>query len=349
MVIVFAVPGDLATPTGGYAYDRRIVAELRSLGRHVDVLDLGEGFPQPCVATKDAACAQLAALPEGATAVIDGLALGVLPEAAAVVHRTHRLVAMVHHPLALETGLSEAEAAAVEESERTALSFAHRVITTSDSTAQRLVTDYAVPAAKIAVVRPGTDPVALRAREKPGDTIRLLAVGSIIPRKGYDVLVAALARLADLPWRLVVAGDRDRDSSTASALDADIARLRLDGRITILGAVSPEQLSVHYASADLFVLPSRFEGFGMAYTEAIAHGLPVVGTTAGAIPEAVPKGAGVLVPPDDVDALAAALRRLMERPAEREQLAQAARSAAARLGTWPEAGRQFMQALDGIA
>jgi glycosyltransferase involved in cell wall biosynthesis len=163
------------------------------------------------------------------------------------------------------------------------------------------------------------------------------------------VLVSALARLADLPWRLVIAGDRERDVSTARALDADIARLRLGERIQLLGAVPPEQLTMHYASADLFVLPSRFEGFGMAYTEAIAHGVPVVGTTAGAIPEAVPAGAGVLVAPDDVEALAGALRRLMERPAEREQLAAAARAAAATLATWPEAGRQFVQALDGIA
>ena len=349
MVIVFAVPGDLATPTGGYAYDRRMIGELRALGRRVDVLDLGEGFPWPCPETKNVAGARLAALPEGVTVVIDGLALGVLPEAAAALHRTRRLVAMVHHPLAVETGLSAAEASALKQSERAALSFAARIVTNSASTARLLLSDYAVPAGKISIVHPGTDRVAIRPQEKPGGTIDLLAVGSIVPRKGYDLLVAALARLAELPWRLVIAGDRERDLSTARALDADIARLGLGGRVKLLGAVSPEQLSMHYASADLFVLPSRFEGFGMAYTEAIAHGVPVVGTTAGAIPEAVPEGAGVLVPPDDVDALAAALRRLMERPAERERLAAGALAAAATLATWPEAGRQFAQALDGIA
>lgn len=348
-MIVFAVPGDLATPTGGYAYDRRMIGELRALGRRVDVLDLGEGFPRPSAEAKDAACARLAALPAGATVVIDGLALGVLPEAAAALYRTHRLVAMVHHPLAFETGLSAAEASALKESERVALSLAARVVATSASTARLLLSDYAVPKERLTVVHPGTDRVTLRPRQTPGDTIDLLAVGSIVPRKGYDVLVAALARLVDLPWRLVIAGDRDRDPLTARALDAAVARLRLADRIEFLGAVTPEQLSMHYASADLFVLPSRFEGFGMAYTEAIAHGLPVVGTTAGAIPEAVPEGAGVLVPPDDVDALADALRRLMERPAERRHLAAGARAAAATLVTWPDAGRQFVQALDGIA
>jgi glycosyltransferase involved in cell wall biosynthesis len=346
-VMVFAVPGDLASPTGGYAYDRRIIAELRALGRPVEVLGLGEGFPRPPADTKKNAGARLAALPSGTTIVIDGLALGVLPEAAAALHASHRLIALVHHPLALETGLPSAEAAALQEQERTALSFAHRVITTSATTARTLVAGYAVPDERIAVVQPGTErPQEQPARAANADNVTLLAVGSVVPRKGYDVLLAALGKLAGLRWRLLVAGDNMRDPATAQALDADIVRLRLSGRVTFLGAVSQEQLSMHYAAADLFVLPSRYEGFGMAFTEAIAHGVPVVGTTAGAIPEAVPAGAGVLVPPDDIDALADVLRRLIERPDERARLAAGARAAADGLMTWEEAGRRFVHVLD---
>ena len=167
----------------------------------------------------------------------------------------------------------------------------------------------------------------------------LLAVGSVVPRKGYDILVAALAAIPDLAWRLVIAGDRERSPQTARALDAQIARLGLAGRITFAGAVAPQRLMQLYAAADLFVLPSRFEGYGMAYAEAIAHGVPVVGTRAGAIPQTVPAGAGVLVPPDDVDALANVLRRLIASPSERERLAAGARAAAATFPSWQDIGR----------
>ena len=149
-----------------------------------------------------------------------------------------------------------------------------------------------MPADRITVARPGSDPAPMAHGSRDG-IVRLLSVGAVVPRKGFDVLIAALATLADLPWRLTIAGDRGRDPKTAAQLDADIARLKLGDRVAVLGAVSPERLAELYAGADLFVLASRFEGYGMAYAEAIAHGLPVIGTTAGAIPDTVPAGAGV--------------------------------------------------------
>jgi glycosyltransferase involved in cell wall biosynthesis len=186
----------------------------------------------------------------------------------------------------------------------------------------------------------------MRAR---GAVVNLLAVGSVVPRKGYDILVAALAEVSDLPWRLTIAGDRERSAGTAQTLDAEIVRLGLAGRIAFAGAVAPQRLLQLYAAADLFVLPSRFEGYGMAYAEAIAHGVPVVGTQAGAIPDTVPAGAGVLVPADDVDALAAVLRRLIENPLERERLAAGARAAAAIFPTWQESAALFAGVLEQLA
>jgi glycosyltransferase involved in cell wall biosynthesis len=96
------------------------------------------------------------------------------------------------------------------------------------------------------------------------------------------------------------------------------------------------------------VLPSRYEGFGMAYAEAIAHGLPAIGTTAGAIPEIVPESAGVLVPPDDGPALAAALRHLIESRTARAQLAEGARIAAKSLPTWSESAKLFSDAIERV-
>jgi glycosyltransferase involved in cell wall biosynthesis len=233
-------------------------------------------------------------------------------------------------------------------SERLALSFARRVITTSTTTARLLTREFAVLKEDLSVVPPGTDRAAIQDRHA-GDVVNLLAVGSLVPRKGYDVLIAALGALADLPWRLVIAADLGRSPETARALQAQIAALRLAERVTLAGAVTSERLAELYVAADLFVLPSRYEGFGMAFTEAIAHGVPVVGTTAGAIPEAVPAGAGVLVPPDNVDHLMVALMRLIGSPEERARLAAGARAAAKALPTWADAGRLFAQALDGAA
>jgi glycosyltransferase involved in cell wall biosynthesis len=352
---VFAVPGDLATPTGGYGYDRRMIAELGALGWRVDVVNLGDGFPQPASDIRAAAAGKLAALSNEQPIVIDGLAFGVLPQAAEILKASHALVALVHHPLALESGLSAPESAVLRASERSALACARHVIATSAATARLLVSQYDVAPAQLSVVAPGTDRAAARPPPAacgagPGrgraDAVALLAVGSLVPRKGYDVLVAALARLVHLPWRLVIAGDDTRSPATARELATAIARLGLTDRIALRSALGAAELEELYASSDLFVLPSRFEGYGMAYAEAIAHGLPVVGTTAGAIPETVPPAAGILVEPDDITALAAALHRLIESADARARLAAGAR--AARFPSWPEQAVLFARVLEGV-
>jgi glycosyltransferase involved in cell wall biosynthesis len=343
--VVFAVPGDLDTPTGGYTYDRRMIAELKQLGWAVEVLDLGDEYPRPSPAARAATRAKLAAVPPDTPIVIDGLAFGVLPDIAVVLSRTHCLIGLVHHPLALESGLAPAEAQALGASERAALAATRHVVATSQAVGRLLVSDFAVAPERLTVAPPGSDQ-ALPARGSRDGTLALLAVGALVPRKGYDVLIAGLARLDDLPWRLTIAGDRTRDPATAARLERDIARANLSARVTLAGAVSAECLDALYVGADLFVLPSRFEGYGMVFAEAIAHGLPVIGTTAGAIPDTVPAAAGLLVPPDDVDALAAALRRLIVDAGERDRLAAAARAAAARLPTWAGSAALFSRAIE---
>jgi glycosyltransferase involved in cell wall biosynthesis len=344
----FAVPGDLATPTGGYAYDRRIIAELTALGWQVDVIGLGEGFPRPSAEQKAFAQAKLSEVDKGMPIVVDGLAFGVLPEAAKALYAQYPLIAQVHHHLALETGLSAADMDAMRTSERKALAATQAVIATSDMTGRLLAQDYGVPMGRITVAPPGTDRVAARVA-KAGETVRLLSIGSIVLRKGYDVLIAALAEIADLPWQLTIAGDRTRNTEANARLDADIARYKLGKRVDVLGAVSDEKIVELYSQSDVFVLASRFEGYGMAYAEALAHGLPVIGTTGGAIPATVPKDAGVLVPPDDVAALAKALREVVARAEKRESLAEAARASAAKLPTWQDSAKLFARAIEAVA
>jgi glycosyltransferase involved in cell wall biosynthesis len=346
--IAFAVPGDLATPTGGYGYDRRVIAELRALGWQVDVVSLGEGFAHPSAEQRALALSRLEALQAGVPVVVDGLALGALPEEAKMIARRAPLVALVHHPLALETGLSPADADRLFESERKALAAARAVIVTSPSTGERLNEDYNVPWERITVAPPGTDRGTPATGSTDG-TLRLLSVGAVVPRKGFDILVAALAPIAELPWRLTIAGDLTRDPVTAARLEADIKEHRLAGRVDLLGSVSQEQLGALYSSADMFVLASHFEGYGMAYAEAMAHGLPVIGTTGGATVDTVPPDAGVLVDPGNVKALTRALAMLIENERERRWLASGALAASFRLPTWTGTAQTVASVLDGLA
>ena len=344
--VAFAVPGDLATPTGGYGYDRRIIQELRRLGWQVDVVDIGGGFPFPSVAERATALAILSSVPAGCPTVLDGLAFGALPEAGAL--RCHPpLIALVHQPLALDAGLDTTQADTFRESERAALAAAARVVVTSEATARIMIGDYDVPGHRISVVRPGNDPVPPALGSNSG-VVRLLSIGSVLPVKGYDLLIAALARLNEMPWRLTIAGDRTRNPATAAQLDADIEAYGLGKRVEVLGAIAPERVTELYLASDVFVLASRFEGYGMALSEAIAHGLPVVSTTAGAIPDTVPPGTGLLVPPNDAAALAGALRRLIGSPTERQRLATNARAAAAQLPTWQDSARLFAGAIETV-
>jgi glycosyltransferase involved in cell wall biosynthesis len=291
----------------------------------------------------------LEAVPAGRRIVIDGLAFGVLPEVAARLRGSHPLVALVHHPLALETGVGPDEAVALKESERAALACTRAVIANSPMTARTLASDYGVAAARITVAPPGTDRPQISARRmRPIGPVELLGVGAVVPRKGYDVLIAALATLGDLPFHLTIVGDCSRSPETVARLRADIARNTLGEKVTIEDGVTAERLAALYARADLFVLASRYEGFGMAYAEALAHGLPVVGTTAGAIPDTVPADAGVLVDPDNSAQLAAVLSRLVERPEERERLAGGARAAAGKLATWRGSAELFAAAVERV-
>jgi glycosyltransferase involved in cell wall biosynthesis len=323
-----------------------MIQELRRLGWQVDVLDLGDGFPFPTAAQRATALLLLSVVPGSCPIVLDGLAFGALPEAGALRSRPP-LIALVHQPLALESGLDTAQADIFRGSERDALAAAACVVVTSEATGRIMVADYSVPSQRLSVVRPGNDPVP-PARGSNDALVRLLSVGSIVPGKGYDLLIAALAAIADLPWQLTIAGDRTRNLAAAARLDADISAHGLGERVAVLGAVPPERILELYSASDIFVLASRFEGYGMALAEAIAHGLPVVSTTAGAIPDTVPAGAGLLVPPNDVAAFAQALRRLIGDRAERRRLAINARVAAAQLPTWQDSARLFAGAIERV-
>lgn len=329
MQVPFAVPGDLATPTGGYAYARRLIREMPAAGVELAPLALPGGFPSPDEAALGRAGEMLAALPPDRPVLVDGLALGAM-SAPLLARIAAPVVALCHHPLALEAGIGDAAAARLAQSERAALAAARHVVTTSNATAAILTSDFGVPPARITVARPGTDP-APRAIGSGEVGCRILAVGSLTPRKGHDRLLRALAEHRALPWRLVIAGPA-REAAVAAALLALVAEKGLEDRVELAGALSPEAVAAAYRRADLFALASSFEGFGMAFAEAMAHGLPVVGLRSAAVAEAT-AGAARLVGPDE---LSATLAALIAAPGARRALADRCWTAAQALPRWPE-------------
>jgi glycosyltransferase involved in cell wall biosynthesis len=141
--------------------------------------------------------------------------------------------------------------------------------------------------------------------------------------------------LPERDWHLTVVGSLERDPETAARLRSQIAGHGLDTHVTLTGDLDEAELDRAYQEADLFVLPSLLEGYGMAFAEALARGLPIVGSGAGAVRETVPADAGVLVEPGSSAALADALAELMRNPARRRRLAAGAERARACLPDWP--------------
>src|SRR5215475_12582292 len=312
------VPGDLETPTGGYEYDRRVANGLRSRGWTVRVHSLGSSFPAPTSAALAHARETFARIPDGRVVLVDGLALGALPDIAEGEAGRLRLVALVHHPLAAETGLEPARAEALRRSEARAL------------------LEYGVPLARIVAVEPGTDRAPL-ARGSGGPAVELLCVAAIVPRKGHAVLAEALFHLATRAWRLTCVGSLARSPETVARLRHRLAELRIADRVRLAGVLDRAALDACYARADAFVLATFHEGYGMALAEALARGLPIVSTRVGAVPDTVPDDAGLLVPPGNVAALRDALARVIDDAALRARLAAGARRARERLPTWEEA------------
>lgn len=342
---VLAFPGALDTPTGGYAYDRRMLAALPAHGIAIAPLALGAGFPFPAPAEVERALAALAATAPGTVLLVDGLALGVLPKAR-LEALGRPLVGLVHHPLALEAGLDPTMKARLAASERAALSACRAVIVSSPLTARLLAADYGVPPQAITLAYPGTEPAPRAAAD--GDPPRLLAIGSVIPRKGYDVLLDALAGLGDLAFRLTIIGSLTLDPKTAAAIAARAAAFP-EGRVRLLGACPEAAVEAAFAQADLFVHPALFEGYGMVLAEALRRGLPVIATTGGAAAETVPDGAGLKVPPGNVPALRDAVRLAITDVALRRRLADAAFAAGRDLPSWADGARAIAARLLQVA
>jgi len=363
--VTLVVAGALDQRTGGYLYDARIVEGLRARGREVRVVELPGDWPEPASDAVDAFRSALAEQPDDAIVVVDGLVGGAAPDPIADEADRLCLVALVHHLLADEGDRPEAEVTELEARERRTLEAARRVIVTSEFTRDRVVELGADPL-RVEVVEPGTDrptgrpraataqppSAAARSPDEEGRPVTLLCLGSVVPRKDQEGLVRALIAVHEdapgISWRLDVVGSLERDRSYADRVRAMVADSSIVDRTRFAGEVGKDALEEIWAEADVLVSASRYEGYGMALTEAMVRGLPVVAVAGGAVERTVPADVGLLVPGGDEAALRAALHRVLADGAYRARLAARSLEYGGSLPTWAGQAEAFDTVLHDV-
>ncbi|NDR55635.1 glycosyltransferase family 4 protein [Aliiruegeria sabulilitoris] len=328
----FAIPGDITTLTGGYLYERHLLEHLRAAGHDMQHIVLAESFPDPSAREMEEAVTALAALPSDQPLILDGLVFGAI-DTAGLAQVSAPVIAMIHHPLALESGLSEARREHLYRTERDNLRLAAHVLVPSPHTQSILVDRYEVDPDRITVLRPGVAPAV--GRSEPIDPPLILSVGILHPRKGHDVLIEALASLRDFDWTAVIVGSA-WDPEHAEVLAQQLAKLDFGGRIRLAGRVTLEELQRLYRAASVFALATRYEGYGIVFDEAMSYGLPAISCDTGAVRETLPASASLLVPPDNAMAFADALQRILEDKELRTRLAAAALQAGKAQPGWPQ-------------
>jgi glycosyltransferase involved in cell wall biosynthesis len=340
---------DPGTPSGGNRYDRLV---CDGLARSWDVHEIAVPgpWPQRTRSAVDALAGALHRLPDGTTVLLDGLVAGAVPDVLEPAAGRLRLVVLVHLPLADETGLAPDLAAELDERERRTLRAAGAVVVTSAAAARGLGR-HGLAADRVHVAEPGVDVAALAGGTDGAS--RLLCVASVTPRKNQHRLVDALAELPDRRWTLACVGPLRRDPGYVEALAARIARHGLEDRIELAGPLTGAALDDQYDAADLAVLVSETETYGMVVTEALARGIPVLVTAAGALPDTLgraPDGSrpGLLVDPGDHEGLVAALRSWFDDASLRYRLRTSTRQRRAILTRWEHTARRLHEVLDGL-
>ncbi|MEL6464031.1 MAG: glycosyltransferase family 4 protein [Pseudomonadota bacterium] len=341
---VFAIPGDKDRRTGGFIYEARVLQEMNLIGCVTRHLQLPGSFPDPTQADMATTLADLNAVPAHQPIILDGLVFGSI-DVDGLVRIEAPVIAMVHHPLGLETGLAPKRAAFLLKNEAAALRHVDHVIVPSDETARVLCRDLEADANKITVAAPGFDrPEVSR---QPTDPPLVLSVGLLAPRKGHDILLAALGRLRDLAWQAKIVGQA-HDPDYAARLHHLRDDLGLSRRVQFAGEVGQRTLTSHFNTASAFVLATRYEGYGMVLSEAMQFGLPVVSCRVGAVPDTV-GDAGLLVPPDDPTALADAVRSILQDRATAKELSRRAAERSATLPYWSETAGVFAKVVAQVS
>lgn len=343
--VTLVVPGSLATRTGGSIYDRRVADELRARGWTVSIIEL-DAFVHPLAPPLQTAPGQFATIPDGSVVLVDGLAFGTMPEVVEPEARRLRFVPIIHMALSATPGLTRGEAAWLSNLERRALARAQHIVVTGART--KTIVSVMIDRFEDQVTRipPGVDRVSTTGEPRTDSSrLRLLCVANLTWGKGHDILLRSLAGLPGRDWTLTCVGSAERDPVYADRLRLLASELGLDAHITWAGELA--DLDTAFEGADLFVLATRGETYGMAVAEAIAHGVPVVSTRTGEIASIAGDG-GLIAEPGDADAFAAVLREAVGDAGVRSRLARGVRVAAARLPTWHDAGAAVDRVLSTV-
>ena len=333
-VVTMVVPegvDDPLHPSGGNTYDRRLGDALRAAGWSVVVREVGGRWPWPAASGRAALDAALHSVPDRGPVVLDGLVASSAPDVVVPACGRLHVVVLLHMPLGLDADRPPTT------EERSVLAAAASVVVPSEWLRGWLVRSYGLRPGRVRVVAPGADP-ALHADGTAGGG-NLLCVAAVSAHKGHDVLVDALTRISDLPWRCVCAGSLTADPGFVVRLGQQVRGVGLHERLQLAGPLAPDALDAAYRQADVVVVPSRAETYGLVVTEALARGVPVIASDVGGVPEALGWTSrrarpGLLVPPGDVEALAGALQSWLVRPALRRTLRERARERAQTLPRW---------------
>lgn len=343
MRIDFIVPTPFDILTGGNQYDRHLAEQWRKAGHVVELHALPGRNPVPDEQALASARELWSRLADASVVVIDNLVLAAFDQIGEAL-ASRQVIVLDHHPTGLETGLDPDTSASLIEIERRMLTLAHHIVVTSATTAAKLTADFGVPTDRITIIEPGTE-AAPRSTGSGKATINILSIGSLIPRKGHDVLLRALARLFDLDWHLTIAGGERLDPVTAHGLRALPEQLDIAERVQFCGEMRGEAMATLWREADLFALATRYEGYGMVIAEALKRGLPVAVGNGGAAAALVTPECGVVCPVGDVDQLSKALRRVIFDNTLRHTMADAAWAVGQKLPDWPEQAQKFATAM----
>jgi glycosyltransferase involved in cell wall biosynthesis len=325
-----------------------VISGLRQRGFEIEEVVAGGASPEE----------QRAAAPRfGSTfdpSMFDAIVIDALARIAVAPHlggwlASRPVVALVHELPSVAGGGSWPQTVPGERDYEEALFCADRLVAVSDH-GRNVLLRRGVSPGRIHVVPPGFDgvPVGVGSQVQRGGPVRALCVAQWIERKGILTLVEAWTLRERKGAVLELIGETDADPDYA-VLVGDAIEAGPRGSIVVSGCVDDAALGASYAAADLFVLPSRYEGYGIVYAEALAHGLPIIACDVGPMPELVGRKAAVLVRPDDRENLSAALELLLGDPTLRVRMSAAATRRASRLPRWEHTVIGFEQILRIVA
>ncbi len=341
----FAIPGDLNTTTGGYIYERRMLETLNEIGLPTRHVALMTSWPHPTEEAEAELARKLDALPEGMPLILDGLVFGSM-DTDLLARQPRPVIAMLHHPLGMEAGLPPERAQALLASEKANLHHAAHVVVPSPHTRDTLEAEFGVAPERISIALPGFDRPATGVTVPKARPPLILSVGIICARKGHDVLLDALAQVAHLDWQAAIVG-LTHDEEVRRALLAQRKKLGLEARVRFTGVISSVELDRLYRESTLFALATRYEGYGLVFSEAQLYGLPILSCAVGAVPQTVTQGA-ILTPPDDVKTFAQGLERLLTDVSLRATLASESRAQAESLPRWQETAAVMRDAVSRV-